>query len=47
MAGSSVETGCSVTSKITSILLASTEGGEHTLTEIARLTGLPSPPHIA
>jgi len=30
-----------VTSKVTSILLAFTEGNEHTLTEIARLTGLP------
>jgi DNA-binding IclR family transcriptional regulator len=30
-----------VTSKITSILLTFTEGGEHSLTEIARLAGLP------
>ena len=41
MAGNSTETGRSVTSKITSILLTFTEGSEHSLTEIARLAGLP------
>jgi DNA-binding IclR family transcriptional regulator len=39
--GNSVESGRSVTSKITSILLTFTEGSEHSLTEIARLAGLP------
>ena len=41
MAGNCLEAGRSVTSKITSILLTFTEGSEHSLTEIARLTGLP------
>ena len=41
MAGNSTESGRSVTSKITSILLTFTEGNEHSLTEIARLAGLP------
>ena len=41
MAGNSTEIGRSVTSKITSILLTFTEGSEHSLTEIARLAGLP------
>ncbi len=41
MAGNSTESGRSVTSKITSILMTFTEGSEHSLTEIARLTGLP------
>ena len=41
MAGNSTEAGRSVTSKITSILLTFTEGSEHTMTEIARLAGLP------
>ncbi len=41
MAGNSIETGRSVTSKINSILLTFTEGAEHSLTEIARLAGLP------
>ena len=41
MAGNSTESGRSVTSKITSILLTFTEGTEHSLTEIARLAGLP------
>ena len=41
MAGNSTESGRSVTSKITSILLTFTEGSEHSLTEIARLAGLP------
>jgi DNA-binding IclR family transcriptional regulator len=41
MAGNSTEAGRSVTSKITSILLTFTEGNEHSLTEIARLAGLP------
>ena len=35
------KSGRSVTSKITSILLTFTEGSEHSLTEIARLAGLP------
>ena len=41
MAGNSTEPGRSVTSKITSILLTFTEGSEHSLSEIARLAGLP------
>lgn len=41
MAGNSTESGRSVTSKIISILLTFTEGSEHSLTEIARLAGLP------
>lgn len=41
MAGNCIEAGRSVTSKITSILLTFTEGSEHSLTEIARLAGLP------
>ena len=41
MAGNSTESGRSVTSKIASILMAFTEGSEHSLSEIARLTGLP------
>lgn len=41
MAGNATESGRSVTSKITSILMTFTEGGEHSLTEIARLAGLP------
>jgi DNA-binding IclR family transcriptional regulator len=41
VAGNSTEAGRSVTSKITAILMTFTEGREHTLTEIARLAGLP------
>lgn len=41
VAGNCAEAGRSVTSKITSILLTFTEGSEHSLTEIARLAGLP------
>jgi DNA-binding IclR family transcriptional regulator len=41
MAGNSTESGRSVTSKITAILMTFTEGSEHSLTEIARLAGLP------
>ncbi len=41
MAGNSTESGRSVTSKITSILLTFTQGSEHSLTEIARLANLP------
>ena len=41
MAGNSAESGRSVTSKITAILLTLTQGSEHSLTEIARLTRLP------
>ena len=41
MAGNSTESGRSVTSKITSILMTFTEGNEHSLTEIAQLAGLP------
>jgi DNA-binding IclR family transcriptional regulator len=41
MAGNSTESGRSVTSKITSILMTFTEGSTHSLTEIARLAGLP------
>jgi len=41
MAGNSAEPGRSVASKIIAILQAFTNGGVHSLTEIARLTGLP------
>lgn len=41
MAGGSDESGRSVVSRITAILLAFHSGGTHSLTEIARLTGLP------
>ena len=41
MAGNSTESGRSVTSKITSILMTFTEGSEHSLTEIARRACLP------
>ncbi|MGE3286548.1 MAG: IclR family transcriptional regulator [Pseudonocardia sp.] len=41
VAGNSSEAGRSVTSKITAILMTFTEGREHSLTEIARLAGLP------
>jgi DNA-binding IclR family transcriptional regulator len=41
MAGNSTEPGRSVTSKVVSILLTFHDGSEHSLTEIARLTGLP------
>jgi IclR family acetate operon transcriptional repressor len=41
MAGNSAEPGRSVTSKIVAILQAFTNGGMHSLTEIARLTELP------
>ena len=41
MAGGSAESGRSVASRITAILLAFHSGGTHSLTEIARLTGLP------
>lgn len=41
MAGNSTEPGRSVTSKVIAILLTFHDGGEHSLTEIARLTGLP------
>lgn len=41
MAGNCSESGRSVTSKITSILLTFSEGSEHSMTEIARLAGLP------
>ncbi len=41
MAGNSTEPGRSVTSKVVAILLTFHDGGEHSLTEIARLTRLP------
>jgi hypothetical protein len=47
MAGNAAESGRSVTSRIAAILLTFTEGSEHTLTEIARWAGYPSPPRIA
>ena len=40
MAGNNAETGRSVTSKIIAILMTFTEGGEHSLTEIAQLAGV-------
>ena len=41
MAGNSADSGRSVTSKITAILMTFTNGSVHSLTEIARLAGLP------
>ena len=41
MAGNAGESGRSVTSKISAILMTFAEGSEHSLTEIARLAGLP------
>ncbi len=41
MAGNSTDTGRSVTSKVIAILLTFTGGSVYSLTEIARLTGLP------
>jgi predicted transcriptional regulator len=41
VAGGSAESGRSVASRVTAILLAFHSGGTHSLTEIARLTGLP------
>jgi hypothetical protein len=40
-AGNSADAGRSVTSKVWAILMTFTEGSEHSLTEIARLAGLP------
>jgi len=42
MAGNSTECGRSVTSKIVAILMTFTDGDVHTLTEVARLAGLPT-----
>ena len=41
MAGNSTEPGQSVTSRVAAVLLAFTDCNVHSLTEIARLTGLP------
>ena len=41
MAGNSMEPGQSVTSRVAAVLLAFTDCNVHSLTEIARLTGLP------
>jgi DNA-binding IclR family transcriptional regulator len=41
MAGNTIESGRSVTSKVTAILSTFAEGNDHTMAEIARLTGLP------
>ncbi len=41
MAGNSTDEGRSVTSKVIAILMTFADGTEHTLTEIARLSGLP------
>jgi DNA-binding IclR family transcriptional regulator len=41
VAGNSTETGRSVTSKVIAILMTFTDGSMHSLTEIARLAGLP------
>jgi IclR family acetate operon transcriptional repressor len=42
VAGNSTECGRSVTSKIVAILLTFTDGDVHTLTEVARLAGMPT-----
>ena len=41
MAGNSTEAGRSVTSKVVAILMTFTDGSVHSLTELARLAGLP------
>ena len=41
MAGNSTDAGRSVTSKVVAILLTFADGNIHSLTEIARLAGLP------
>lgn len=41
MTGDTIESGRSVTSKVSAILQAFAEGTEHSMVEIARLTGLP------
>jgi DNA-binding IclR family transcriptional regulator len=41
VAGGSAESGRSVASRVTAILLAFCSGGTHSLTEVARVTGLP------
>ena len=41
MAGNSIQAGRSVTNKVSAILLTFNHGGEHSLTEIAKLAGLP------
>ena len=41
MAGNSVDPGRSVTSKVVAILLTFTNGSLYSLTELAKLTGLP------
>ena len=41
MAGNTIESGRTVASKLTAILQTFAEGAEHSMTEIARLTGLP------
>jgi hypothetical protein len=44
VAGNTSESGRSVASKLASILLLFTDGGEHSLTEIARVSRVPMPP---
>jgi DNA-binding IclR family transcriptional regulator len=41
MAGNATESGRTVTSKVTAILMAFARGSTHSLTELAKLTGLP------
>jgi len=41
MAGNAAESGRTVTSKVTAILMAFSRGSTHSLTELAKLTGLP------
>src|SRR4051794_31032329 len=46
MAGGAIESGRSVVSRVAAILMAFRNGGTHSLTELARLAGVPvSPPH--
>ena len=42
MSGNNVAAGRTVTSKVVAILMTFTEGDAHSLTEICRLTGLPT-----
>ena len=42
MSGNAIETGRSVTSKVVAILMTFADGEAHTLTEVARLAGMPT-----
>src|SRR4051794_9325499 len=44
MAGGAIESGRSVVSRVAAILMAFRNGGTHSLTELANVTGFPTPP---